>query len=82
MRRATPVAMLHESRDRVPLAVLQIISTRARLLSVTRAIEEIAIDKYALIRDGFLARRRNQIYDGDPPDEPPPPEAEDEPQPK
>jgi phospholipid-binding lipoprotein MlaA len=27
--RATPVAMLHESRDRVPLAVLQIISTRA-----------------------------------------------------
>jgi phospholipid-binding lipoprotein MlaA len=80
--RATPVAMLHESRDRVPLAVLQIISTRARLLSVTRAIEEIAIDKYALIRDGFLARRRNQIYDGDPPDEPPPPEAEDEPQPK
>jgi hypothetical protein len=34
---------------------------------VTRAIEEIAIDKYALIRDGFLARRRNQIYDGDRP---------------
>lgn len=80
--RATPVAMLHESRDRVPLAVLQIISTRARLLSVTRAIDEIAIDKYALIRDGFLARRRNQVYDGDPPDEPPPPEAEDEPPPK
>lgn len=80
--RATPVAMLHESRDRVPLAVLQVISTRARLLSVTRAIEEIAIDKYALIRDGFLARRRNQVYDGDPPDEPPPPEAEEEPPPK
>jgi phospholipid-binding lipoprotein MlaA len=80
--RATPVAMLHESRDRVPLAVLQVISTRARLLSVTRAIDEIAIDKYALIRDGFLARRRNQVYDGDPPDEPPPPEAEDEPPPK
>jgi phospholipid-binding lipoprotein MlaA len=81
--RATPLAMLHQSRDRVPLAVLQIISTRARLLSVTRAIDEIAIDKYALIRDGFLARRRNQVYDGDPPEEPPPPaEPEEEPQPK
>jgi phospholipid-binding lipoprotein MlaA len=80
--RATPLAMLHESRDRVPLAVLQVISNRARLLSVTRVIEEIAIDKYALIRDGFLARRRNQVYDGDPPEEAPPTEPEDEPQPK
>jgi len=80
--RATPLAMLHNSRDRVGLAVVQIVSTRARLLSVTQAIEDIALDKYALIRDGFLARRRNQVYDGDPPDETPPPEPEDEPEPK
>jgi phospholipid-binding lipoprotein MlaA len=80
--RATPVAMLHESRDRVPLAVLQVVSTRARLLSVTRAIDDVALDKYVLIRDGFLARRRNQVYDGDPPEEATPPDSEGEPEPK
>jgi len=56
------------------LAILQLISTRARLLSATRTIDDIALDKYLLIRDGFLVRRRNQVYDGNPPEEPEPPE--------
>ncbi len=54
--------------------LLQVVSTRARLLSATRTIDDIALDKYLLIRDGFLVRRRNQVYDGNPPEEPEPPE--------
>ena len=56
------------------VTALQVISTRARLLSATRTIDDIALDKYLLIRDGFLVRRRNQVYDGNPPEEPEPPE--------
>jgi phospholipid-binding lipoprotein MlaA len=27
-----------------------------------------ALDRYLLVRDGYLARRRNLVYDGNPPD--------------
>jgi phospholipid-binding lipoprotein MlaA len=72
--RASPSALPNETSDRYAVGVLQTISTRARLLSATRAIDDIALDKYSLIRDGFLVRRRNQVYDGNPPEEPDPPE--------
>jgi len=71
---AAPAAWFQERRDQVGVTALQVISTRARLLSATRTIDDIALDKYLLIRDGFLVRRRNQVYDGNPPDEPEPPE--------
>jgi phospholipid-binding lipoprotein MlaA len=71
---AAPAAWFQERRDQAGVTVLQVISTRARLLSATRAIDDIALDKYLLIRDGFLVRRRNQVYDGNPPEEPEPPE--------
>lgn len=70
----SPSALPRKPSERLAVSTLQIISTRARLLSVTQAIDEIALDKYALIRDGFLARRRNQVYDGNPPEEPEPPD--------
>jgi len=67
---ASPTGLLQEPRDRNSASALQLVSTRARLLSATKAIDDVALDKYALIRDGFLARRRNLVYDGDPPEEP------------
>lgn len=71
---AAPAAWFQERRDQIGVTALQVISARARLLSVTRTIDDIALDKYLLIRDGFLVRRRNQVYDGNPPEEPEPPE--------
>jgi phospholipid-binding lipoprotein MlaA len=78
---AAPAAWFQERRDQVGVSVLQVISTRARLLSATRTIDDIALDKYLLIRDGFLVRRRNQVYDGNPPEEPEPAEEGAEPTP-
>jgi phospholipid-binding lipoprotein MlaA len=72
--RASPSALPDKESARYAVGTLQAVSTRARLLSATQAIDDIALDKYALIRDGFLARRRNQVYDGNPPEEPEPPE--------
>lgn len=45
------------------------VRTRASLLDAENAFNDAALDKYTLMRDGWLARRRNQVYDGDPPDE-------------
>ena len=57
-----------EPRDRNGSTLLQALSTRVRLLNAGRVLDDIALDKYVLLRDAFLARRRSLIYDGDPPE--------------
>jgi len=47
----------------------RIINVRANLLDVEKIFEQAAIDRYAFLRDAYLQRRRNQIYDGNPPEE-------------
>lgn len=47
-----------------------IISMRAGLLSASNLLDDVSLDPYTFMRDGYLQRRRSQIYDGDPPDEP------------
>ena len=48
----------------------------ANLLKAEAVLEEAALDRYTFLRDAWLQRRRNQVYDGKPPleedfDEPP-----------
>lgn len=57
-------------RVRNSLFALRFISARAELLDAEKLIMDAALDPYSLIRDGWLQRRRNAVYDGDPPDEP------------
>jgi phospholipid-binding lipoprotein MlaA len=55
------------------------IDTRAGLLPAEKILEGAALDKYSFIRDGYLQRRRNLVYDGNPPEkkDPNPPEPKD-----
>lgn len=46
---------------------VRFVDLRASLLPADKVVEEAALDKYAYIRDGYLQRRRSQIYDGNPP---------------
>jgi phospholipid-binding lipoprotein MlaA len=46
------------------------ISKRANLLDASSVIEQAALDKYAFVRDAWLQRRLDLVYDGDPPREP------------
>ena len=55
-----------------------LVHARSDLLSATSLLEQVAFDKYSFVRDSYLARRRNQVYDGNPPEEP----EEDEPVPQ
>lgn len=71
---ASPAVLLRgDTAGQLGLYGVQLIDTRANLLGATRVIDEIALDKYSFVRDGYLARRRSLIYDGNPPDEGTPP---------
>ena len=43
------------------------VRTRADLLQAEGVVREAALDKYSFIRDAWLQRRRNMVYDGNPP---------------
>jgi phospholipid-binding lipoprotein MlaA len=43
------------------------IRLRASLLQSEGVLEEAALDRYSFIRDAWMQRRRNQVYDGNPP---------------
>jgi phospholipid-binding lipoprotein MlaA len=68
-----PQLLFKEPRDRNGATFFQFVHRRAQLLDATRALDDAALDKYILVRDGYLARRRNLVYDGDPPEEGAPP---------
>jgi phospholipid-binding lipoprotein MlaA len=55
------------SDEKIAINSLRIINRRAALLDAGQLLEDAAFDKYSFLRDGYLQRRRNQIYDGDPP---------------
>ncbi len=62
------------------LRVLQLVNTRASLMNATNLLDDVALDKYAFVRDAYLQRRQNLIYNGYPPDEDQPePQAAPEP---
>ncbi len=58
------------------LLATRLVNQRAVFLGAESVIEEGALDKYSFVRDSFLQRRRNMVFDGDPPDEESPEEAE------
>jgi phospholipid-binding lipoprotein MlaA len=62
--------VVNDSGAAAGLTVLQLVDTRANLLSASRVVDDIALDKYTFIRDAYIARRRNQVYDGNPPELP------------
>jgi phospholipid-binding lipoprotein MlaA len=57
--------------DNVParnsLYATRAVNIRTNLLDATRVVEEAALDKYRFVRDAYLQRRRNLVYDGNPP---------------
>lgn len=57
--------------DRVywSLWALEKVRTRADLLKAETVLEQAALDRYTFVRDAWLQRRRNQVFDGNPPRE-------------
>lgn len=70
----SPTMLTQHELTRYSISGLNLVDTRANLLGATRVLDGIALDKYTFIRDAYIARRRNLVYDGDAPEEPGDPE--------
>ena len=66
-----PIHQVSDEPTRNGMVVLNVVDTRAQYLSAGNVLEGAALDKYTFMRDAYLQRRRNQVYDGNPPEEDP-----------
>lgn len=77
----SPTTLSHNPAGNNRLRVLTLVNVRAGYLDASNLVEDVALDRYSFVRDAFLQRRQNLIYNGDPPmdddepEAPPPPEA-------
>jgi len=65
---ASPGLLIYNGNWQTGITLLRIINTRANLLGASRVLDDIALDKYTFVRDAYLQRRRNLVFDGDAPD--------------
>ncbi|MDK2123156.1 MlaA family lipoprotein [Parachitinimonas caeni] len=62
-----PINQINDVQTLNGLRVMEAIDQRARLLSAGELLDTAALDPYSFLRDGYLQRRYNLIYDGSPP---------------
>jgi len=64
------VRQLDATATRNIATTVRIVDKRANLLEAGNMLSQAAIDKYSFTRDAYLQFRRNQVFDGNPPEEP------------
>ncbi len=77
----SPTRLTNNSGTSAALTTLSLIDTRAFLLTASRILDDVALDRYVFVRDAYLSRRKSVVYDGNPPDEVEKPEAVDKSEP-
>lgn len=63
-----PSLVVDNTAVSVGLVALNVVNTRANLLDSSALLDDIVLDKYIFVRDGFLQRRRSLVHDGNPPE--------------
>jgi len=64
------VIQIEDVPTRNTLIGARVVHKRGSLLKQEGLLEGAALDKYTFLRDAYLQRRRNLVYDGNPPEEP------------
>jgi phospholipid-binding lipoprotein MlaA len=64
---AWPPTYIKSEGTRNIVVGVRYVTLRADLLEATRILETAALDPYEFVRDAYLQRRRNLVYDGKPP---------------
>lgn len=77
-----PIGYMHDVRWRNSLWALSFIDLRANLNDAQSLVQQAALDPYTFVREAYIQRRRNLVYDGDPPPLPPEPDDNAAPEPK
>jgi len=62
-----PVSNMNPIPDRNTLIVTRVLSDRTQLFAAEKILDEAALDRYSYVRNAYLQRRRNQVFDGNPP---------------
>jgi phospholipid-binding lipoprotein MlaA len=62
-----PVWQIANVPERNVAVGLRLVDVRASLLPAERLLEQASVDRYSFLRDAYLQRRLNLIYDGNPP---------------
>ncbi len=63
-RQASASTLAANSNASLGITTLELVNVRAGLLSTTKLIDEVALDKYTFVREAYLARRLDAILDG------------------
>jgi len=63
-----PVDYMSDIAARNALIITNTVDSRAGLLSAEKIVDEAAFDEYTFVKDAYLQRRQNLVYDGDPPE--------------
>jgi phospholipid-binding lipoprotein MlaA len=56
-----------DEATRNALTVTRVVDLRSRLLQTVDVLMAASLDPYTFVRDGYLQKRQNDIYDGNPP---------------
>ena len=65
----SPIGHVSDVAVRNSLYGVQAVNTRANVLGATELLESAALDPYTFQRDAYLQKRRNDIHDGNPPED-------------
>lgn len=64
---AGPANYFRQVDTRAAVTVVNITEIRAGLLRATDAVKEASLDPYSFVRDAWLQKRDNDVFDGNPP---------------
>lgn len=67
--KGSPASHIDNVATRNSVTALNLLNQRSRLLQASEMLDQVALDPYTFTRDAFMQRRRNSVYDGNPPDE-------------
>jgi len=64
-----PVVHIDHVPTRNQVYGTRVVDDRSQLLSAEKILEEATDDEYSFIRDAYIQRRQNLVYDGNPPED-------------
>jgi phospholipid-binding lipoprotein MlaA len=66
-RQVGPSTLPPTTGGQLAVTGIEVVSGRANLLGAGALLDQVALDKYSFLRDAYLSRRRDALYDGAPP---------------
>jgi phospholipid-binding lipoprotein MlaA len=66
-RTVSPSSLPPTAGGQYSVLAVELVDGRAKVLSATKLLDQVALDRYSFLRDAYLAQRRDALYDGAPP---------------